>query len=159
MFDVPLAPAYHRPVYLGRHPLCGVLPLADQPGIGLSARTWVNGWRIALAAGCLVASLMAVSPVEADEFDPLAVYEEARVLNDQWQICAASFIKERLQTSQTAERLAEQALDRCHARQSSLNHFLIKRVGRKSASNVMALLREKYQSGLIGAIAELRTRD
>jgi hypothetical protein len=159
MFDVPLAPAYHRPVDLGRNPLCGVLPLDEHPDTCLSVRTQVFGWRSALAAGCLAALLIAGPSVEADEFDPLVVYDEARVLNDQWQVCAASFIRGRLQTHQTAERLAEQALDQCRAKQGSLNRFLIKRVGGKSASNVMALLREKYQSGLIAAIAELRTRD
>jgi hypothetical protein len=118
----------------------------------------VYGWRSALAAGCLVASLIASPSVEADEFDPLVVYEGARVLNDQWQVCAAFFIKERLQTRQTAEQLSEQALDRCRTRQGSLSHFLIKRVGEKSANNIMALLHEKYRSGLIAAIAELRAR-
>jgi hypothetical protein len=103
--------------------------------------------------------LIAGPSVKADEFDPLVIYDEARVLNDQWQACAASFIRARLQARQTAERLAEQALDRCRTRQGSLNRFLIKRVGGKSASNVMALLREKYRSGLIAAITELRTRD
>jgi len=112
-----------------------------------------------VAAGCLVASLIVGPSIEADEFDPLVVYEEASALNDQWQVCAASFIRGRLQASQTAEKLAEQALDRCRARQDSLSRFLIKRVGGTSASNVVVLLREKYQSGLIAAIAELRTRD
>jgi hypothetical protein len=119
----------------------------------------VNGWRSALAAGCLVVSLIASSSIEAEEFDPLVVYEEARVLNDQWQACAASFIRGRLQTRQTEVRLAEQALDRCRARQNDLSQFLIKRIEEKSASNVMALLREKYRSGMIAAITELRTRD
>jgi hypothetical protein len=159
MYDVPLAPAHRHPVDLGQQPLRRVLPLAGHPDGSLSARIRVNGWRSALAAGGLVASLIAGPSVKADEFNPLVVYDEARVLNDQWQVCAASFIRGRLQTHQTAERLAEQALDQCRAKQGSLNRFLIKRVGGRSASNVMALLREKYQSGLIAAIAELRTRD
>jgi hypothetical protein len=145
--DVPLAPA-HR-----------VLPLAGQPDNCLFARTRVNGWRSALAAGCLVGSLLVGPSVEADEFDPFVVYEEAKVLNDQWQVCAASALKGRLQANQPAEQLAEQALDRCRARQDSLDRFLVKRVGERRASNVMALLREKYQSGLIAAITELRTHD
>jgi len=70
---------------------------------------------------------------------------EARVLNDQWQVCAAFFIRGRLQTRETAERLSEQALNRCRARQDTLSRFLSKRVGGKSASNIMALLHEKYQ--------------
>jgi hypothetical protein len=106
----------------------------------------------------MVAALTGSLAVHADEFDPLIVYEEARLMNDQWQICAATFINGRLQASQTAERLAEQALDRCRARQDSLNRFLIKRIGETSPSNVVALLREKYRSGLFAAIAELRSR-
>ncbi|MBO1907977.1 hypothetical protein J4G37_24150 [Microvirga sp. 3-52] len=97
--------------------------------------------------------------VQADEFDPLIVYEEARVLNDQWQNCAATVVKGRLRADQTAEQLAEQALERCRARQNSLNRFLIKRIGATSASNVVEVLRDKYQSGLIVAIAELRARN
>ena len=89
----------------------------------------------------MVAALTGSLAVHADEFDPLIVYEEARVMNDQWQICA------------------EQALDRCRSRQDSLNRFLIKRIGETSSSNVVALLREKYRSGLIAAIAELRSRE
>jgi hypothetical protein len=116
-------------------------------------------WNRATLAGLVASSLLSILPVRADEFDPLMVYEEARVLNDQWQACAAAFVKERLQMRQTAERLAEQALDRCHARQGTLGSFLVKRVGGTSAKNVMALLREKYRSGLIAAVTELRTRD
>ena len=103
---------------------------------------------------------MFVGPAaKADDFDLLVVYEEARVLNDQWQACAATFIKGRIRTRQTEEWLAEQALDRCRVEQNDLGEFLIKRVEEKSADNVMALLREKYRSGLIAAITELRARD
>jgi hypothetical protein len=154
-----LSPDYPRPVNLAWRPLRGDLPLAEHSDINQSVRTQVYGRRSALAAGYLVALLIAGPSVEADEFDPLVVYEQARVLNDQWQVCASSFIRGRLQTRETAERLAEQALDRCRARQGSLNRFLIKRVGGRSASNVMALLREKYQSSLIAALAELRKHD
>jgi hypothetical protein len=150
--------AYPRPVNLGQQPLCGVLPLDEHSGVGLSVRTRVYGRRSAMAAGYLAALLIAGPSVEADEFDPLVVYEQARILNDQWQVCAASFIRGGLQTGQMAERLAEQALEKCHARQGRLSRFLIKRVGQKSAGNIMALLHEKYQSGLIAAIAELRAR-
>jgi hypothetical protein len=119
----------------------------------------VRGRRSAMALSLLAGLLMGGSSVKADEFDPLAAYEEARVLNDQWQACAASFVKQRLSSRRTAERLADQALDRCRARQDRLNRFLVGRVGKEDAGNVMALLREKYRSGLIGAITELRERD
>ncbi len=118
----------------------------------------MGGWRTALVSGLLITSLLAGTPVEADEFGPLVLYEEAGVLNDQWQACAASFVRERLRSRTTAERLAEQAFGQCRAAQSRLSRFLIERVGRKSAGNVMALLSEKYRSGLAAAILELRAR-
>jgi hypothetical protein len=159
MHDVPLGLRYRLSINLRRHPLRDLLPVAKYPNVRLSPRPQANGWRCTLAAGCIVVSSIFGFPVEADEFDPLTVYEEARGLNDQWQVCVANFIKGRLQASQKVEQLAKQALHRCRSRQDSLNHFLIKRIGGTSASNVMVLLRERYQSELIVAISELRTRD
>jgi hypothetical protein len=52
-----------------------------------------SGWRSALTAGYLAASLIVGPAAKADDFDLLVVYEEARVLNDQWQACAATFIR------------------------------------------------------------------
>jgi hypothetical protein len=117
-----------------------------------------KGWRIVLASAFLSTSLIAGTPLEADEFDPLALYEEARVLNDHWQACAASFVRERLRSRSTAEQIAERALDRCRAPQGRLSRFLVARIGRTAAGNVMALLHEKYRSGLVAAITELRAR-
>ena len=106
----------------------------------------------------MIASLVAGPPVFADEFDPLVVYEEARALNDQWQACAASFVRERIHSRQDPEILAKEAFERCQAREDRLSSFLVARVGRTGAGNVMALLLEKYRSGLPAAIMELRTR-
>ena len=117
-----------------------------------------GGWRVALASGFLIASLIAETPGKADEFDPLAAYKEARVLNDQWQACAASFVRGKLRSRSTAEQIADQALNRCLAQQGRLSRFLVARLGRKDGRNVMALLREKYRSGLVAAITELRAR-
>ena len=127
--------------------------------VSLSFGNPVKGWRAAMASGFLITSLIVGTPTEADEFDPLVVYEEARVLNDQWQACAASFVREKLRSRQSAERLAEQALDRCRVRQGRLTRFLVRKLGKKSAGNVMVLLREKYRAGLVTAITELRARD
>ena len=102
-----------------------------------------SGWRSALAAGCLAASLLVGSAAKADEFDLLVVYEEARALNDQWQACAATFIKGRFRTRQTEEWLAELALDRCRVEQNDLGEFLIKRVeGRERRQRDGAAARE-----------------
>jgi hypothetical protein len=113
--------------------------------------------RRAMLAG-LVASFFAHSPVYADEFDVLAVYSEARPLNDDWQTCAASFARDRLRSSRMPELLAKEALERCNAREDKLNRFLVAKVGRNSTESVMTLLHDKYQSGLAAAITELRTR-
>jgi hypothetical protein len=99
------------------------------------------------------------TPADADEYDPLAVYSEARPLNDRWQACAASFVRRRLQSQQTSEALAEDALDNCRGEQNRLRRFLVDKIGMRSAENVVTLLREKYQSDLTAAINELRTRD
>jgi hypothetical protein len=52
--------------------------------------------------------------------------------------------------------LANEAFDQCHAAEVRLKRFLVAEVGRESADGVMALLRDKYQSGLAAAIRELR---
>jgi hypothetical protein len=64
-----LAPDYPRPVNLARRPLHGDLLLAEHSEINPSIRTQVYGRRSALAAGYLVALLIAGPSVEADEFD------------------------------------------------------------------------------------------
>jgi hypothetical protein len=117
------------------------------------------GWLTGTATAFLSALLLAGPPADADEFDPLAVYSEARPLNDRWQACAASFVRRRLHSQQTSEALAEDALDSCRAEQNRLRRFLVDRIGRRAAENVVTLLREKYQSDLTAAINELRTRD
>ncbi|WP_262299752.1 hypothetical protein [Microvirga sesbaniae] len=117
-----------------------------------------TGWRVAFLFCPMIASLVAGPPVFADEFDPLVVYEEARTLNDQWQACAASFVRDRIHSRQDPEILAKKAFERCKAREDGLSSFLVARVGKTGAGNVMALLLEKYQSGLNAAITELRTR-
>ncbi|WP_445503062.1 hypothetical protein [Microvirga sp. G4-2] len=117
-----------------------------------------TGWRVALLVCPAITLLVAGSPVFANEFDPLLAYEEARALNDQWQACAASFVREKIHSRQYPEILAKEALERCKAREDGLSSFLVTRVGRTGAGNVMALLLEKYRSGLAAAIMELRTR-
>lgn len=116
-------------------------------------------WTIGVAA-VLLAVLVFVGPsADADEFDPLLVYREARPLNDEWQACAASFVRGRLQSRQTPEVLAREALNACQAQQGRLRRFFIGKIGRKSAENVIAILQERYQSDLSAAITELRARD
>jgi hypothetical protein len=114
-------------------------------------------WRRVILAGLVAASFFAESSVYVDEFDVLTVYSEARPLNDEWQVCAASFVRRRLRSAETPELLANEAFDRCQATEDRLRRFLVAEVGRESADGVMSLLRDKYRSGLAAAIREHRT--
>jgi hypothetical protein len=113
-------------------------------------------WRRVILAGLVASSVFAESWVYADEFDVLTVYSDARPLNDEWQVCAASFARRRLRSAETPELLANEAFDRCQATEDRLNRFLVAKIGRDNADGVMALLRDKYRSGLAAAIRELR---
>lgn len=126
--------------------------------VGSYIRPSKTDWRVALLVVSVITSLIAGPPVFANEFDPFLVYEEARALNEQWQACAASFVRERIHSRQDSEILAKEAFEQCKEREDGLSSFLVARVGTTGAGNVMALLLEKYQSGLNAAIVELRTR-
>jgi hypothetical protein len=112
-----------------------------------------------LAVSLLLIGVIARSAVNADEFDPFLIYSEALPLNDKWEACGASFVRDRLQSQKAPDVLAKEALANCRAQEERLRLFFVRKIGRKSAENVIALLREKYRSGLSAAIEELRTRD
>ena len=112
-----------------------------------------------IAAAVLAASLLIGPPAGADEFDALAVYSEARPLNDRWQACAASYVRRRLQAQVSSEALASSAFRSCRAQESRLRRFFIRRIGRRSAENVMVVLNLRYRAGLVAAVDALRTRD
>jgi hypothetical protein len=114
------------------------------------------GW---IAAGLVAVTLLVGPPARADEFDALAVYSEARPLNDRWQACAASYVRRRLQSQVSSNTLAKDALRKCRTRESRLRRFFVKRIGSRSAENVIAVLRERYRQDLAAAISQLRTRD
>jgi hypothetical protein len=121
----------------------------------LSKYNWLGG----IAAPVLAVSLLTGLPADADEFDALAVYSEARPLNDRWQACAASYVRRRLQSSVSSETLAGHALRSCRPHESTLRRFFISKIGRRSAENVIAVLYLRYRGDLAAAIDELRTRD
>lgn len=112
-----------------------------------------------IAVGLLTVFLFAATSAGADEFDALAIYSEAQPLNDRWQTCAASFVKPRLKSQRSPDALAKEALESCRSEQERLRLFFAGKIGTRSAENVIVLLREKYQSDLIAAINELRTRN
>jgi hypothetical protein len=117
--------------------------------------SWLGG----IAAAVLAVSLLLGLPADADEFDALAVYSEARPLNERWQACAASYVRRRLQSQVSSEVLASSALRSCRVQESRLRRFFISRIGRRSAENVVAVLYLRYRADLAAAIDELRTRD
>jgi hypothetical protein len=116
-------------------------------------------WLGRIAAAVLAVTLLTGLPAGADEFDALAVYSEARPLNDRWQACAASYVRRRLQSQVSSEALASSAFRSCRAQESRLRRFFIRRIGRRSAENVMAVLNLRYRADLVAAIDELRPRD
>jgi hypothetical protein len=117
--------------------------------------SWLSG----TTAAVLAVSLLTGLPANADEFDALAVYSEARPLNDRWQACAASYVRRRLQSNVSSEALASSALRSCRPYESRLRRFFISKIGKRSADNVIAALYLRYQADLAAAIDELRTRD
>jgi hypothetical protein len=116
---------------------------------------WLGG----LAAGLLAVILVAGLPAQADEFDALAVYSEARPLNDRWQACAASYGRRRLQSHVPSDSLAKDALRNCQPQERKLLRFFTSRIGKRSAMTVVTVLRQRYRSDLTAAIDELRARN
>ena len=112
-----------------------------------------------MAAGLVAVLLLSATSAPADEFDALVIYSEAQPLNDRWQACAASFVRPRLRSQQSPDALAKEALDSCRPEQDRLHLFFAGKIGKRSAKNVVAVLREKYQTDLIAAIKELQARD
>jgi hypothetical protein len=112
-----------------------------------------------IAAALVAVALLVGLPARADEFDALAVYSEARPLNDRWQACAAFYVRRRLQSQVSSNSLARDALRKCRTHESRLRRFFVRRIGSRSAENVVAVLRLRYQADLAAAINALRTHD
>jgi hypothetical protein len=120
-----------------------------------SKARWLGG----IVAGTLAACLLVQLSANADEFDALAVYSEASPLNDRWQACAASYVRRRLRSQVSSAILARNALRSCRPQENRLHRFFVGKIGSRSAENVVAVLRLRYQADLATAIDELRTRD
>ncbi|WP_147282491.1 hypothetical protein [Microvirga subterranea] len=131
----------------------------DRRNISLHPKSIDAGCLNGIAVGLLAVFLFAATSAGADEFDALAIYSEAQPLNDRWQACAASFVRPWLKSQKLPDALAQEALDSCRSDQERLRLFFAGKIGKRSAENVIVLLREKYQSDLIAAINELRTRN
>ncbi|UVF22550.1 hypothetical protein HPT29_025750 (plasmid) [Microvirga terrae] len=123
-----------------------------------------SDFSISYALGVVIActSIMSLSmglPAYSDEFDAFAVYSEAKPFNDQWQACAASYTSQRLRSQLSSDVLAGNAIRSCRDREISLSRFLVERIGKKSAENVVGVLRERYHRDLSAAIDNLRMPD
>ena len=125
----------------------------------LATRRLTPRWLCEIVAAILIALILSQPPAQADEFDALGVYSEARPLNDRWQACAASYVRQRLQSRVSSEVLASTALRRCRPQENKLRRFFVSRIGKRSAQNVITVLRQRYQDDLGAAINELRTRN
>jgi len=125
----------------------------------LATRSSTLRWLGGIVAGILIAQIFIQLPAQADEFDALAIYSEARPMNDRWQACAASYVRQRLQSRVPSDSLASTALRHCRHQEGRLRRFFVSRIGKRSAENVIAVLRQRYQEDLAAAINELRTRD
>jgi len=112
-----------------------------------------------IAAALLVVFFHTGTPAGADEFDALAAYSEAGSLNDRWQACAASYVRRRIQSRTASDALASSALRSCRPQEERLRRFLISRIGKRSAENVVTVLHQRYRADLAAAIDELRARD
>jgi hypothetical protein len=104
----------------------------------------------------LLKSLFIGLPAYADEFDAFAVYSESKPFNDQWQACAASYTRHRLRSQLSSDVLAGNAIRSCRDREIILYRFFVERIGKKSAENVVGVLRERYRRDLSAAINKLR---
>jgi hypothetical protein len=125
----------------------------------LATRRTTPCWLGGIVAGILIAPIHIQLPAQADEFDALAIYSEARPLNDRWQACAASYVRQRLQSQVSSETLASAGLRRCRPQENKLRRFFVSRIGKRSAENVIAVLRQRYQEDLAAAVNELRIRE
>jgi hypothetical protein len=119
----------------------------------------VSGWLGGIVAAVLTVSSFSGLPAAADEFDALALYGEARPLNDRWQACAASYARRRLQSQVRPDALARDALRGCRSQENNLRRFFIGKIGRRSAESVVSALRLRYRADLVVAIGAARARD
>ncbi len=111
-----------------------------------------TGLRIRAAVGLMILLLGPPLPAVADEFGLLAAIEGVAPLNDQLQACAAAYVRPRIHSAQSFEKIAENALRRCRTEEGRLRRFLAGKIGQNSSRNVVYVLRQKYRSDLIMVI-------
>jgi len=102
--------------------------------------------------------LMVATPALADEPDIAALLEDAKPAGDRWERCAAAQVKTQLRSPRSPEEVATRALDACKREQAGLKAVLAKDLGADRAEAVTLLVRNIYQTNLVGVITALRAR-
>jgi hypothetical protein len=105
---------------------------------------------------CVAILLGVGTAARADEPDPFLSVSEAKPLRERWQDCAASAVKPHLDTSRSAEAIADMALASCKAREAALANVLRRRVGLAAARRIVAELRTYDRLVLTRIIERLR---
>jgi len=105
--------------------------------------------------------ILSVSLTHADEpeLDQLiAIGAKAVPARDTWERCTASVVRREINSDRTAASIAERALRRCKAQETSLRAVLRKSVGGRKAAGIVGQLRRVHQESLIAVTDELRRK-
>jgi hypothetical protein len=105
---------------------------------------------------CLVFLFFLPPLARADEADPFLSVTEAKPFRDRWQECTASAVKRQLESSRSAERIADLALRACRSRETALVQVLSRRLGTASARRIVAELRTYDRLVLTRIIGRIR---
>src|SRR5215207_3894465 len=112
-----------------------------------------DGHMPAVALGAALLSLVSVLSVRADEADINTLAEigsKAAPLRDAWEQCTAAVVRHQLNSTGSAEAVAERALTSCERHQTKLRRALEANVGRQQARTVVEQLRRVHASSLAG---------
>jgi hypothetical protein len=115
----------------------------------------------ARAFGAALLSLLSVISVHADEVDMSTLTDigsKAAPLRDAWEQCTAAVARGQLESSESAEAIAQRALKSCKRQETRLRRALEAGVGRQQARTVVAQLRRVYASSLAAIVDQLRNR-
>jgi hypothetical protein len=113
----------------------------------------------ASAFGAALLSLVSVLSVRADEADINTLTEigtKAVPLRDAWEQCTGEVVRRQLNSTESAEAVAQRALKSCERQQTELRRALEKNVGRKQARTVVEQLGRVYASSLAAIVDQLR---
>ena len=121
--------------------------MRDRPG-HMRARTFT----------AVLLSLLSVSGhADGVDMSMLAVIgSKAAPFRDAWEQCTATVVRGRLESSESAEAVAQRALSSCERQETRLRRVLEASVGRQQARTVIEQLRRVHASSLAAIIDQLR---